>query len=230
MRRTARSFAGAILGLMVLAPPLAAQQSGSATSSPTPAGPPAGTYHTDPAHTRVIFSVDHLGFSNYTAFFRKMDGTLTFDPDAPEKMALEATVDPASVETLYPDPSVNFNAIIAGEEFLDATRFPAMTFKSTRIRLTAPHEVAVTGDLTLHGVTRPVTLRVRYNGGYAGNPLDPGGARIGFSAEGALFRSDFGMGFGIPAPGTTLGVGDLVTIRIESELLNPDAPGVQVGP
>jgi polyisoprenoid-binding protein YceI len=79
-------------------------------------------------------------------------------------------------------------------------------------------------------VTKPVTLRVRYNGGYAGHPLDPGGARIGFSAEGALFRSDFGIGFGIPAPGTTMGVGDLVTFRIEAEFINPDAPGVQVGP
>ncbi|MCX8509436.1 MAG: YceI family protein, partial [Rhodobacteraceae bacterium] len=64
----------------------------------------------------------------------------------------------------------------------------------------------------------------------AGNPLDLGGARIGFSAEGAIFRSEFGMGFGIPAPGTTMGVGDLATIRIEAELLDPDAPGVQVGP
>ena len=192
--------------------------------------PPAGTYHLDPAHARLIFSVSHLGFSDYTAFFRKMDATLTFDPANPEAMTLQASVDPASVETLYPDPAVDFNAIIAGESFLDAMAFPDMRFTSTRVRQTAPKEATVTGDLTLHGVTKSVSLRVRYNGGYAGHPLDPGGARIGFSAEGAIFRSEFGMGFGIPVPGTTIGVGDLVTIRIEAELLNPDAPGVQVGP
>jgi polyisoprenoid-binding protein YceI len=145
-------------------------------------------------------------------------------------MQLEARVDPASVETLYPDPAFDFNAVIAGGTFLDAATYPDLTFRSTRIRQTGPRTAAVTGDLTLHGVTRPVTLSVRYNGGYAGHPLDPGGARIGFSAEGALFRSDFGIGFGIPAPGTTLGVGDLVSLRIEAEFLNPDAPGIQVGP
>lgn len=88
----------------------------------------------------------------------------------------------------------------------------------------------MTGDLTLHGVTRPVTLRVRFNGGYAGHPLDPGGARIGFSATGTVFRSDFGIVLGIPEPGTTIGVGDAVSIRIETEFVNPDASGPQLGP
>lgn len=215
----------AVTGVLFAAPPLGAQE----TTAPDPA-PPAGTYRLDPAHARLIFAVSHLGFSDYTAFFRRMDATLRFDPDAPEQMALEATVEAGSVETLHPDPSFDFNALIAGPDFLDAARFPEITFMSTAIRRTSANEAAVTGDLTLHGVTKPVTLRVRYNGGYAGHPLDPGGARIGFSAEGALFRSDFGIGFGIPAPGTTLGVGDLVTVRIEAEFINPDAPGVQVGP
>lgn len=220
------SLAAAIL-LSVAATPHFAQ---SDTSAPAPSIPPAGTYTTDPAHTRVSISLDHLGFSTYTFYFRKFEGTLIFDPDKPETMQLTASVDPASVETLYPDATYDFNGVISGEQFLDARKFPELTFKSTRVRLTAPHEAAVTGDLTLHGITRPVTLHVRYNGGYAGNPLDPGGARIGFSAEGAIFRSDFGMGFGIPAPGTTMGVGDLVALHIETELNNPDAPGVQVGP
>ncbi|WP_284165321.1 YceI family protein [Frigidibacter sp. SD6-1] len=198
------------------------------TSGPSQA-PPPGSYQLDPAHARLIFSVSHLGFSDYTAFFRKMDATLGFDPDNPESMTLTATVDPSSVETLYPDPAYDFNAILAGESFLDAANHPEIRFASTIVRQTGPHEAAVTGDLTLHGTTRPITLRVRYNGGYAGHPLDAG-ARIGFSAEGAIFRSDFGMGFGIPAPGTTIGVGDLVTIRIEAEFLNPDAQGVQTGP
>lgn len=222
-----RRFTFACLAALTFAAGASAQE--ASTTGPSQE-PPAGTYHSDPLHTRVIFSVSHLGFSDYTAFFRKAEATLTFDPAAPESMTLEAHVDPASVETLYPDPALDFNAVIAGESFLDAKAFPDITFRSARVRQTGPREATVIGDLTLHGVTKSVSLRVRYNGGYAGHPLDPGGARIGFSAEGAIFRSDFGMGFGIPTPGTTIGVGDLVTLRIETELLNPDAPGVQVGP
>ena len=200
------------------------------TSMSEPVGPPAGQYLLDPAHARLMFSVSHLGFSEYTAFFRTISAELSFDPTAPEAMLLAVKVDAASVETLYPDPAFDFNAVIAGETFLDAAKFPQMTFTSTKVRLTGPDQAAVTGDLTLHGVTKPITLRVHYNGGYAGHPLDPSGARIGFSAEGALFRSDFGVAFGIPAPGTMMGVGDLVAVRIEAEFVNPDAPGVQVGP
>lgn len=226
MRQQARS-AVLVLALLALVPQVRAQ---SETSAPDGAGPPAGSYRLDPAHARLVFSVSHLGFSNYTAFFRSLDATLEFDPGAPETMQLQAQVEAGSVETLHPDPTFDFNAVIAGESFLNAAAHPQITFVSTKISLTADHEAAVTGDLTLNGVTKPVTLRVRYNGGYAGHPLDPGGARIGFSAEGAIFRSDFGIGFGIPAPGSTLGVGDLITIRIEAEFLNPDAPGIQVGP
>lgn len=192
--------------------------------------PPAGAYHLDPMHARLIFSVNHLGFSEYTALFKSFSAELDFDPAAPEKMHLAAKVDAGSIETFYKDATTDFNTIIAGESFLDAAKFPEMTFDSTKVVVTGVQAAAVTGNLTLHGVTRPVTLRVRYNGGYAGNPLDPGGARIGFSADGALFRSDFGIAFGIPVPGTTMGVGDLVSFHIEAEFINPDAPGVQVGP
>lgn len=194
------------------------------------ATPPAGTYRVDPYHVRLMFEVNHLGFSEFTGFFRTIDATLAFDPADPEAMHVEARIETASVETLPPPGADDLNTIIAGESFLDAANFPEITFRSTAVRLTGPQQAAVTGDLTLHGVTRPITLKVRYNGGYAGHPLDPGGARIGFSAEGAFFRSDFGVGFGIPAPGSRMGVGDLVSFRIETEMLNPDAPGVQVGP
>ncbi|MDD8023609.1 MAG: YceI family protein, partial [Paracoccaceae bacterium] len=184
----------------------------------------------DLAHARLMFRVNHLGFSNYTAFFRTFDARLAFDPADPQAMVLHATVDPASIETLFPDPGFDFNAVIAGPEFLDAAQFPEMRFDSTKITLTAPDRAALTGNLTLHGVTRPVTLRATFNGGYGGHPMDPGGARVGFSATGTLFRSDFGMGFGIPEPGSALGVSDAVEIVIEAEFINPAASGVQVGP
>jgi len=198
--------------------------------TPAPTQAPAGRYTLDLSHGRLIFRVSHLGFSNYTALFTDFAAELDFDPANPEAMALTATVDPASIQTHFPDPEFDFNAYLAGPDFLDAAAFPEITFASTRVRMTAPDKAAVTGALTLHGVTRPITLRVTFNGGYAPQSFDPGGARIGFSATGTLFRSDFGIDMGIPAPGTTLGVSDAVEIVIEAEFINPDASGGQVGP
>lgn len=186
--------------------------------------PLAGTFKVDPAHTRILFRVSHLGFSHYTAFFRKFDAELAFDPDHPAAMTVTATIKTASIETLYPDPAVDFNAVIAGADLLDAATFPEMTFKSTGIALTGEHTADVTGDFTMHGVTKPLTLAVTFNGGYGATEMDPGGARIGFSATGQLLRSDFGIDMGIPAPGSTFGVGDAVDLIIETELLNPAAP------
>jgi polyisoprenoid-binding protein YceI len=201
--------------LALWAGPMAAQDLGT---------PPAGTYRVDPGHTRVLFRVNHLGFSDYIAPFTGVQATLAFDPARPEAMTLSAVIDAGSVATLYPDPAVDFDAVIEGAEFLDAATHPQITFTSTAVRLTGADTAQVTGDLTLRGVTRPLTLAVRYNGGWGRHPMDPGGARIGFSATGTLKRSDFGMTFGLPAPGTKMGVADEVALIIETELSNPDAP------
>ena len=95
-----------------------------------------------------------------------------------------------------------------------------MTFRSSKVEVTGSNTMKISGDLTLRGVTRPMVLDATYNGGYAGHPLDPN-ARIGFSAHGTLKRSDFGMTVGIPAPGTTMGVGDEVEVIIETEFSGP---------
>ncbi|MCB6179591.1 YceI family protein [Rhodobacter sp. Har01] len=186
--------------------------------------PPAGTYRLDLAHGRLIFKVNHLGFSTYIGLFTRFDATLQFDPDAPGTMSVTASIDAASLETHYPDPAYDFNAQLTGPDFLDAGQFPQIAFASTAVTLTGATTADVTGDLTLHGVTRPVTISVTYNGGWGHMPLDPGGARAGFSATGTLNRSDFGIAFGIPAPGTTMGVSDRVDFEIETEFSNPDAP------
>lgn len=187
-------------------------------------GPPPGTYRLDPTHARLVVDVDHLGFSRYLLFFRTMDATLAFDPAVPEGMALRATIDTTSVETLFPDPAYDFNADLRGPNFLDAGTHPQATFTSTAIVLTGDRTADVTGDFTLRGIAKPLTLTVRFNGGYERQSFDPGGARIGFSATGVFNRSDYGMTYGIPAPGTTLGVADEVRLRIEAEFVNPDAP------
>jgi polyisoprenoid-binding protein YceI len=185
--------------------------------------PPAGTYYIDRGHARVLFQVSHLGLSNYTALFTDYDATLTFDPDNPTATTLTATIDAGSVETHYPDPALDFNAVVAGPEFLDAAQFPKITFTSTVVAVTGENTADVTGDLTLHGVTKPVTLQVHYGGGYGQTDFDPGGARIGFSATGQIMRSEFGIGYGVPAPGTTFGVSDAVGIIIEAEFTSNKA-------
>lgn len=179
--------------------------------------PIAGQYTLERAHSRLLFKVNHLGFSTYIAPFTDLAATLAFDPANPAAMTVSATIKAASVETLFPDPAFDFNAVITGADLLDAAQFPEITFTSTAIALTGDRSADVTGDLTLHGVTRPLVLHVTYNGGWGSMPMDPTGARIGFSATGSLLRSDFGVGFGIPTPGTTMGVSDEVRIELEAE-------------
>jgi polyisoprenoid-binding protein YceI len=185
--------------------------------------PPAGTYRSDPAHTRLWFTVDHLGFSRYMALFTKAEAVLQFDPDAPTAMRVTATVDLASLETHNDDPTYDFNAIVSGPDYLNAPAHPLATFTSTGVEVTGENTATVTGDLTLNAVTKPVTLTVTYNGGWGHMPLDPGGARAGFSVAGTLLRSEFGIANGIPAPGTSMGVSDEVQFFFETEMSNPDA-------
>lgn len=191
-----------------------------AAAAPAPAVP-AGSYSIDRSHASLLFRVDHLGFSMYTARFEKFDAKLQFDPGKLAASSLEASVETASIETDFPDPAkLDFNAQLRGADWLDAAAHPQMQFRSKRVVVTGGRNFRIEGELTLRGVTRPMTLQARYNGGYAGHPMDPH-ARIGFSARGTLKRSDFGMTIGIPAPGTTLGVGDKVEVIIEAEFSGP---------
>lgn len=177
---------------------------------------PSGAYTLDPAHTSVVFRVPHMGLSHYTARFTKVEGELAFDPANPAGQSVIATIDAGSLATAYPDPKLDFDAQIE-KEFLDTAKYPQITFRSTKVQPTGPDTAQVTGDLTLHGVTRPVVLEATFNGGYKAGGMDPAGHRVGFSAHGTLRRSDFGITFGVPAPGTTFGVGDDVEVIIETE-------------
>jgi polyisoprenoid-binding protein YceI len=211
------------LSLTLLLPaPLAAQEAENYTT--TGEGLPAGTYRMDRVHTSLAFRVSHVGFSNFTAWFRDVDAVLDFDPADMATMRVEARVAANSVETNYPFPDFDFNAMVAGPDWLDAAAHPQITFRSTAIVPTGPNTAEVTGDLTLRGVTGPITLLARFNAGYSGHPMDPGGARLGFSATGSLNRSDFGMDYGIPAPGSAMGVGDRVEIVIETEFTEVPHP------
>ena len=186
-----------------------------------PAKVPAGDYALDRAHASLIFRVNHLGFSNYTARFKRFDAKLRFDPVNLGASRVTATIDARSIETDYPDPDkLDFNAELQNEKWLNTAKYPQITFRSTRVEVTGPNEMRITGTLDLHGMSNPVVLVAKFNGGYAGHPFDPH-ARIGFSGHGTLKRSDFGVSFGIPAPGSTLGVGDNVDFIIEAEFSGP---------
>jgi polyisoprenoid-binding protein YceI len=197
-----------------------AQNSSPASASATTsiAGIPAGEYRTDPAHTSLTFKVKHMGFSNYTAGFAKIDATLKLDPAHPQQAQVTATVDPNSLD--LPAPPKGFHSELMDATWFDASAHPKIEFVSKEVVMTGTETARVTGDLTLRGVTRPVTLDATFNGGYPGFAMDPQ-ARIGFSLKGQIKRSDFGMSYGIPAPGSEMGVADEVDFVIETEMLGP---------
>ena len=193
--------------------------SATASAAPSVTDIPAGEYKTDHSHTALTFTVSHLGYSHYTAQFKAIDARLTLDPAHPERAALSVEIDPLSLD--LPAPPKGFHDELMGSSWFDAKAFPKITFISNKIEMTGANTAKVTGDLTLHGITKPVAMDVTFNGGYAGMAgMDPN-ARIGFSASGKLKRSDFGIAYGIPAAGTTMGVSDDVNFRIETEMTGP---------
>jgi polyisoprenoid-binding protein YceI len=194
----------------------------AAETAAPPAMPPmapAGQYQIDKSHASLLMRVSHLGFSIYTTRFSRFDAQLTFDPSNIPASKVITTIDAASFE-MDAAPQMCFD-IMKGPQMLDTAKFPQIVFKSERIRMTGAKSMEISGTLTLHGVTRPLVLTATFNGGYPGLPnMDPH-ARVGFSAHGSFKRSDFGITFGIPAPGTTMGVGDLIDYSIEAEFTGP---------
>lgn len=221
--------AAALLALCACSQPVATTKTEAVTT--TPAAPaaakvdpnqPAGTYYLDPSHSTVVFKVSHIGMSNYTAQFGKVAGTLQLDPAKPAAAVATINIDPTSL--VLPAPPEGFRETLLGPQWLDAERCREITFRSTAVKPTGADTADITGDLTLHCVTHPVTLKARFNGGYPPGDMDPYGARIGFSATGALKRSDFGVSYGIPAPGSTMGVGDALQVAIEAEFTSRAEP------
>src|SRR2546423_12052 len=145
---------------------------------------PAGEYRLDPSHASLIFRVNHLGFSHFTSQFRKFDATLTLDPRHPEKAHVTATIDSRSIEIVDPKLAVD----IQGPQWFDSAKFPQMTFRSTSVALTGPNTARVTGELSLRGVTVPVSWDASFNRGYAADPYDPQSARLRVSAPWAPER------------------------------------------
>lgn len=209
-------LAGLLAACAALAPAAGEKAASVPAASADPL--PAGTYRLDKYHASLIFRVDHLGFSYYIGRFSDFDATLALDPADPSRARLDAVVrtDSLGIE----NPPEGFRDTLLGPEWLDAARHPEMRFQSKHVIVSGPDTARIEGDFAFRGVTRPLTLEARFNGGYAGHPYDPN-ARIGFSARAALKRSEYGMAIGLPEPPFNMGVGDAVEVLIEAEFIGP---------
>jgi polyisoprenoid-binding protein YceI len=179
---------GLAAGLALAAPAVA---QGAATRDP--AQIQAGTYVVDPNHTQALFTVNHFGFSPYTGIFSDVSGSLELQPAKPAESRLKVTV---PVKSLYA-PSQHLVDSLKSDKWLDVAQFPEMTFTSTKVTPEGKDKAKVVGDLTLHGVTKPVTLEVTLVGAGA-NPMNKK-VTVGFEAKGTIKRSDFGVKTFVPA-------------------------------
>lgn len=164
------------------------------------------TYTLDKSHTNILWSANHMGFSNVYGKFADMEGKLVLDEAAPQNSKVSVTIKMASVTTGIE----KFDAHLKGKDFFDVEAFPAATYESTKVEITeAGKKAKVTGNLTLHGITKPVTLDVTLN--KIGLNTFSNKKTAGFSASGVIKRSDFGISYALPA------VPDEVKLVIESE-------------
>lgn len=162
--------------------------------------------HIDPVHSTVGFKIRHL-FGYVTGRFTEVSGTVSINPDHPETAAVNVTVGIKSVNTA----NAKRDDDLRGQNFFNADTFPTMTFKSTKVENVKDQEADLTGDLTLHGVTKPLTLHVKFLGK---GPGMRGGLTTGWEATGSLKRSDFGLTWGKTIEGTQL-VGDDVALDLD---------------
>ncbi|MCM8730021.1 YceI family protein [Hephaestia sp. GCM10023244] len=179
--------------LAVAAVPVLAQNMPTeAPGAPDPARVVAGTYDVDADHTQVLFTVTHLGFSTYTGMFIAPTGTLTIDPRNPSAATVDITFPIAKVRTT----AAGLDEHLQNADFFDAAKFPTGHFVSTKVTI-ANETAQIDGNLTLKGVTRPVTLDAQFVG--AGkSPMGPPKVNVGFAATTTIKRSDFGISYGIP--------------------------------
>lgn len=172
----------------------------------------ADTWKLDPPHSAAQFSVRHMGISTVRGTFTKVSGTVEYDPAAPQKSTMDITIDAASVDTRV-DMRDND---LRSDHFLDAAKYPTITFKSTHVESAGSGKLKVDGDLTLHGVTKPVTLAVD---GPSAPVKDPrGNLHMGASATTTINRTDFGMNIMPQMVGTD------IAITIDVELVKPVTP------
>jgi len=190
-----------ILAVLLLLASAAAARAANVTD---PAQVRAGDYTLEPSHAQVLFSYGHLGFSTFYGRFNAAAGALQLDPKKPASSQLSVTIPVDSVSTGNP----KLDEELRGKQFFDAAKYPTISFTARHVSVAHKGVAQVAGDLTMHGVTRPVTLLAKFNG--AGiNPIDKA-YTVGFEVSGHVKRSDFGISQYVPM------VGDDVTLIISA--------------
>jgi polyisoprenoid-binding protein YceI len=179
-----------------------------------PAFASAASWEIDPAHTTVGFSVKHMMVSNVKGQFKTTSGTVEFDPAAPEKAVIDVKIDVASVDTEIGKRDDHLKS----PEFFDAAKFPQMTFKSKSVKKVSDGKYKVTGDLTIKGTKKEVTLDVEGLDKGFKNPFSGKEAR-GASATGKINRKDFGLTWNMAVEGGGIMVGEEIAIQIDVELI-----------
>lgn len=195
-----------MLALLVIAPL-------SVAKADTPiSNMPAGIYELDKGHASLIWKVSHLGLSDYTARFTDFNAEIDLNPTELIASSVSATIDPASVETDYPfvEKKDFDKVLIEDESWFNTGAFPEITFASTEIEVTGENKCLITGDLTMLGVTQPVTLDVTFNKAMLNHPF-ANKPVLGFSAVGQITRSEWGFDTYVP------NIGDDVEIILELE-------------
>jgi polyisoprenoid-binding protein YceI len=175
-----------------------------------------GTWSVDHNHSGVHFKVRHIGLSNVRGRFNRFDATLTVG-DTSADTRVEATIEMSSVDTNQPDR----DAHLLGTDFFSADQHPLMTFRSTAIRAKDDSDYELDGELTLNGITRPVTLDVEF----LGAETFPGDGKLhaGFSATTTINRDDFGVDFNMPLGLDAFALGKKVAVELELQFVAPDA-------
>ena len=171
----------------------------------------ADTWQIDPMHTLAQFSVRHMGISTVRGSFTKVSGSVQYDAADPSKSSIDVTIDASSIDT---GVSMRDNDL-RSDKFFDVAKYPTLTFKSKRVEPTGNGKLKVTGDLTIHGVTKEVTLDID---GPSEPMKDPrGSVHMGASATTKISRKDFGVS------GAAMMVGDEIPITIDVEMVKPAA-------
>ncbi|MEM1436906.1 MAG: YceI family protein [Pseudomonadota bacterium] len=195
-----RSFGALALLAALVAQPVSADNH-AAFSVPT------GTYKLEPTHGYIVFSYSHLGFSKPHLRFDSFDVTLNANSEQPDASTLAVTVAAASINSQVEE----FDEHLNGEDYFDSTKYPEISFSSTKVTRSGDDTFEVVGDLTIKDVTKPVTLEATIN--KAANHPMRGKPTIGVSANGLIKRSEWGLGKYVP------NVGDEVSMDIQVELI-----------
>ncbi|HZZ02482.1 YceI family protein [Paraburkholderia sp.] len=181
------------------------------TVSQNEARVPAGRYEIDPDHSSITFDIDHFKYSRFTMRFDRKQGQLDWNEGGLDRSSATITIDAASIDTNVP----LLDKMVKSDSMLDVSRYPEVRFASTHFERTGESRGTLTGDLTIHGVTQPVTLDVTFNG-FAPDPLTKKDT-LGFSADGHFSRAKFGLATWYPA------VGDDIHVRVQAEFVKTPA-------